>query len=378
VIEASQQRESQHRGAWSRGSHGLLSFFLTLLLSACTPMPQVVDTQAHVPLVLAPAALAGVRDQRANFRRLFCNEVLMAKETAIADEACHTALRQFRDEGPADIGIPNFEHKRDRYRIAVALGMGWDCVRDVIREEDLPTTRLREYGYATTLLEVEGLSSSERNAQIIAAQLATLKDDRPLILVGYSKGAGDLLVALKEHPEIADRTAALITVAGAVGGSPVIDHTTGRTTALLRHNPFGDCSDGDGGVLESLQPESRHSWLADNLPLPVPTYTLITAPEPGRVSRLLRSSYKLLGTVHPINDGALLHWDQMLPGGTLLGYANADHWAVAVPIEVEDVPLGEFLLRNGFPRTRLWLTLADFVVADIASRAPGESRKGVD
>jgi hypothetical protein len=244
--------------------------------------------------------------------------------------------------------------------------MGWDCVRELIDEEQLPTTRLREFGYSTTLLDVEGLSSSECNAELIARQLGAEADDgRPLILVGYSKGATDLLVALNQYPELAARTAALVTVAGAVGGSPVIEHTTELTTAALRLSPYGECTVGDGGVLDSLRPPRRHAWLLDHLPLAVPTYSMITAPEPDRVSRLLRSSYKLLGAVHPINDGALLHWDQMLPGSTLLGYANADHWAVAVPIEIEDIPLGELLFRNGYPRTRLWLALADFVIADL-------------
>jgi len=342
------------------------TFAALLALTACSPLPPHVDTTGYVPLVLAPAALTGVRDERANFRRQFCSEPETGEVVADVDDACSSALRRFRDEGDGTREASAVADLRPRYRIAVALGMGWDCVRELINEEHLPTTRLREYGYSTTLLDVEGLSSSERNAELIAQQLAAeADDDRPLILVGYSKGATDLLVALDLYPELAARTAALVTVAGSIGGSPVIDHTTERTTAVLRYNRYGNCTDGDGGVLDSLRPPRRHGWLYDHLPLPVPSYSLITAPEPDRVSRLLRSSYKLLGAVHPINDGALLHWDQMLPGSTLLGYANADHWAVAVPIESDDIPLGEFLLRNGYPRTRLWLAVADFVIADL-------------
>jgi hypothetical protein len=329
-------------------------------------MPPHVDTANYVPLVLAPAALTGIRDERANFRHQFCIEPDTGELIEGMEDACRLALRQFRDEGSATKSGRSVAGLRREYRIAVSLGMGWDCVRELIDEEQLPTTRLREFGYSTTLLDVEGLSSSERNAELIARQLGAEADDgRPLILVGYSKGATDLLVALNQYPELAARTAALVTVAGAVGGSPVIEHTTELTTAALRLSPYGECTVGDGGVLDSLRPPRRHAWLLDHLPLTVPTYSMITAPEPDRVSRLLRSSYKLLGAVHPINDGALLHWDQMLPGSTLLGYANADHWAVAVPIEIEDIPLGEFLFRNGYPRTRLWLALADFVIADL-------------
>lgn len=339
---------------------------MLLTLAACTPLPPHVDTANYVPLILTPAALAGIRDERANFRHQFCIEPESGEIIEGLENACRQALREFRDEGDATQSGRAVAGLRSGYRIAVSLGMGWDCVRGLIDEEQLPTTRLREYGYATTLLDVEGLSSSERNAELIAQQLATEADDgRPLVLVGYSKGATDMLVALDRYPELAARTAALVTVAGAVGGSPVIEHTTEFTTEALRFSPYGECTVGDGGVLDSLRPPRRHAWLLDHLPLPVPTYSLITAPEPERVSRLLRSSYKLLGAVHPINDGALLHWDQMLPGSTLLGYANADHWAVAVPVEVQDVPLGEFLFRNGYPRTRLWLAMADFVIADL-------------
>jgi hypothetical protein len=329
-------------------------------------MPPKVDTHEYVPLTLAPASLAGVRDMRGEFRQLFCYED-QVDPSSLQDE-CSSALRYFRNETPAASRPVIRKELRAHYRIALATGMGWDCMSDLIDESQLPTTRLRELGFDTLLIEVEGLSSSDRNAEIIAEVLSTAtsgEDQRPFILVGYSKGAADILVALQQHPKLLDHTAAFVALAGAVGGSPVVQHTSGITMAALRRSPYGDCARSDGSVLESLHPARRHAWLADNLPLSIPTYSLVTAPEPERVSRALRSSYKLLGTVHPINDGALLHWDQLMPGSTLLGYANADHWAVTVPIEIDDVPLGDFLVTNGFPRTRLWLTIADFVIADL-------------
>ena len=47
----------------------------------------------------------------------------------------------------------------------------------------------------------------------------------------------------------------------------------------------------------------------------------------------LRVTYKLLETIHPLNDGQLLAIDQLIPGSALLGYVNADHWTVAIPVE---------------------------------------------
>jgi hypothetical protein len=344
----------------------LWGIVMALCLAACSPMPPDVDTAAYVPLTLAPASLTGVRDARGAFRQLFCHEDGVPPLT----DACDAVLRRFRGEAPA-AGVPVIHTElRSRYRIALVLGMGWDCMRGLIDESQLPTTRLAEYGLDTLLIEVEGLSDSARNADIIAHALRTETsgdDQRPFILIGYSKGAPDILVALQEYPELRSSTAAFVSVAGAVGGSPMAEHTSGPTLAALRHSPFGDCASSEGNVLDSLHPARRHAWLADNLPLPFPSYSLITAPEPTRVSRALRSSYKLLGAVHPINDGALLHWDQLLPGSTLLGYANADHWAVTVPIAVHDIPLGEFLISNGFPRTRLWLSIADYVIGDLVT-----------
>lgn len=356
-----------------RGSPATALAICLLGLVGCSPMPPAVDSRDYVPLTLAPASLAGVRDRRSEFRALFCSEPGVATEAM--DNACEMALRRFSGESDASAPVPALEAlpRRD-YRIAIALGIGWDCVRDLIDEQALPAESLRAYGYDTRLLEIEGLSSSERNADFIAQTLleADGEDPRPLILIGYSKGATDLLLALERHPALAERSAALVSIAGAVGGSPVADNASSRTTALLRLSPYGDCGAGDGGALESLRPVYRHAWLEQHLPLPIPSYSLVTAPEPDRVSPALRSSFKLLGTVHPLNDGALLHWDQLLPGSTLLGYVNADHWAVAVPVEVEDIPLGSLLVRNGYPRQRLWRAVIDFVIADLESSASAQ------
>jgi pimeloyl-ACP methyl ester carboxylesterase len=341
------------------------------LAVACASRPEQEADVSYTALALAPAAFAGVRDQRANFRNLFCGSEDRADDAA---DACAQALRHFGDEGPVDRQVSTEGLPRERYLVALALGIGWDCVDKLIETENLPSTTLRDAGYDTLLLPVEGLSSSERNAAIIADTLrAQAHREERLILIGYSKGATDVLEALQRYPELAERTAAVITVAGAVGGSPVADEASASAaTSFLRLSPYGDCGKGDGGALASMRPTLRHRWLYENLPLPYASYSMATAPEPDRVSRALLSSYEVLGAVHPLNDGALLSWDQLLPGSTLLGYANADHWAVTVPIHVGDVPFGGLLLRNEYPRTHLWRTLVDFVVADIEHSAAAD------
>jgi hypothetical protein len=330
------------------------------LLTACSPMPDSVDTTNYVPLSLAPASLAGVVDRRADFRAVYCTE-------AHQDDAhCVQTLRRFRDEGqPQNVPVID-PSRRGKYRVAVALGVGWDCLRELIDEPTLPVALLQSAGFNTKLIEVEGLSGSDRNAEIVVTALQDdLANPLPLILIGYSKGANDIMVALEKHPDLADRTAAFISVAGAIGGSPVAENDSGYTEKLLHFSPFGDCGSGDNLAMDSLSPSTRHAWLQDHLPLPVPAYSMITAPEPARVSRALRSPSKVLGVVHPLNDGALLHWDQLIPGSTLLGYANADHWAVSVPLDTSGVPFAGLFVTNDYDRVGLWQSMLDFVIADL-------------
>lgn len=347
------------------------------LLAACAAKPPPTPAVEQEPLVLAPASFVGVRDERARFRALVCGS---EEGLPVDDRACEATLRRLRGEGQAEDEYERVEPElRDSYTVAVAYGVGWDCVRSLIDESSLPMVALQAAGYRTQLLNVEGLSGTERNAALIAQALTG--DNAPpgkLILVGYSKGLADILQALDSYPEVAARTAALLSVAGSVGGSPIADNTSTESLALLHYSPFGDCADGEGDVMQSLHSARRHAWLADKLPLETPSYSLITAPEPKRVSRALRSSYELLGQVHPLNDGAVLHYDQLLPFSTLLGYANADHWAVAVPLTFADVPLAGMLASgNHYPRSRVWLSAIDFIVQDLAASetalVPGES-----
>ena len=87
------------------------------------------------------------------------------------------------------------------------------------------------------------------------------------MLVGYSKGAPDVLEAIVDYPEIRPRVAAVVSVAGAVGGSPLANDAEQYQADLLRHFPGATCDAGDGGGVASLRPGVRRAWLAQN-PLP--------------------------------------------------------------------------------------------------------------
>jgi hypothetical protein len=57
----------------------------------------------------------------------------------------------------------------------------------------------------------------------------------------------------------------------------------------------------------------------------------------------------------------------VIPGSTLVGYLNADHWALAVPIARTRNTLGSLLVtQNAYPREALLEALLRFVEEDLA------------
>jgi hypothetical protein len=99
----------------------------------------------------------------------------------------------------------------------------------------------------------------------------------------------------------------------------------------------------------------------------LPVFALVGAPLPDQVSPAMRATYRRLAQVDPRNDGKLLAQDQVVPGGYLLGYANADHWAIAIPV-ADELPALAFMFRDQVPRSALVRAAIDVVAATLAAR----------
>jgi hypothetical protein len=142
---------------------------------------------------------------------------------------------------------------------------------------------------------------------------------------------------------------------------------------LLRHFPGATCGPGDGGGVASLRPATRHAWLAEHpLPVDVHYYSLATFPQPERISSILKSSYRKLARIDARNDSQVIFYDQLVPGSALVGYLNADHWAVAVPISRTHPLIGSmFVTQNAYPREALLEALLRFLEEDLATPAEG-------
>ena len=211
----------------------------------------------------------------------------------------------------------------------------------------------------------------ERNAlQIRDAIMAMPEEPGPprLVLVGYSKGMPDILEAVVRYPEIHGRIAAVLSAAGAVRGSALANDAEQEKAALLRHWPGAKCDEGDGGGVASLRPDVRLSWMAQNpLPPALRYYSLVTLPTPDRVSRIIEKSYRKLGESDWRNDSQVIYSDQIIPGSTLLGFLNADHWAIAVPVNRSHSVISRSMVdKNDYPREALLEAVLRFIEEDLA------------
>ena len=359
------------RALWGRRrpcrARALLAALL-LALTACANGPTDYPVHQQRPLALVPVGQAGVQDERAAFRAHFCQLTASAGQTLPDYQPCEEALVQLVGEQGSGPAIDSQAIPRQRYRVMVVLGVGWDCLQGFVDVDKLPHKHLAALGYDVTLLHVDALSSSARNASEIIQQLAEQdQDHRPVILVGYSKGAVDILEAVARDQPGTRNVVAILSVAGSIGGSPLADTASQDTLDLMRFAPGAACDVGDDGALASLRTGVRQDWLARHpLPDTIRGYSMVALPQQGRVSAILEAGYSQLAEIHPLNDSNVLFYDEIIPGSTLLGYANADHWAIALPIAQSSPILGATVVdENRYPREVLWQAMIEFIINDL-------------
>ncbi|HSC27276.1 MAG TPA: hypothetical protein VLD67_08380 [Vicinamibacterales bacterium] len=337
-----------------------------IALGACaTTSPPPVDRYAvEVPI--------GVTDARGRFREIYC-AVLQHEGDGLPDSRpCADALTPVSDEPPITGRPVSLGPSRRRLAAAVVAGVGYSCFAKWLDPPGTVAAHLQKHQYDQFLIEVDALSGIEKNAkQIRDAILAMPEEPGPprLVLVGYSKGAPDIFEAIVRYPEIHGRIAAIVSVAGAVGGSALANDAEQEKAAMLRHWPGAACDEGDGGAVESLRPAVREVWMAQNpLPRALRYYSLVTLPTPERVSRIIAKSYRKLGEIDWRNDSQVIYSDQIIPGSTLLGFLNADHWAIAVPVSRSHPVISRSLVnRNDYPREALLEAVLRFVEEDLES-----------
>ena len=114
---------------------------------------------------------------------------------------CDEALTLVGEESgatgsPVDLG-------RSKHQLIAVLvpGIGWECFKNWLDYEAEFERHITRYGFSSFLLNVDGMSGSTHNAKQIRDAIMERADSlqpEQLVLVGYSKGAPDLLEAVSE------------------------------------------------------------------------------------------------------------------------------------------------------------------------------------
>lgn len=342
----------------------------SLVLTACSGKPLVPYTEDTPPLILTSAEQAGITDKRGRFREIACAVLEDHGEDFPHNRPCEEALTLVGTEKGATGESVHLGKLPGDLVMAFVPGIGWECFEAWLEYEDEFSDPANRFGYRSYIFSVDGMSGSTTNARQIRDAIMEAADrlqPKQLVLVGYSKGAPDILEAVVNHPEIHPYIAAVVSVAGAVGGSPLANPAEEKDLNLLRHIPKSECTSGDGHAVESLRPAVRRKWLAVNpLPEGIPYYSLVTYPHPDNISSILKTTWKDLAQVDSRNDSQVIFYDQIIPGSTLVGFLNADHWAIAVPVADSHPFIGRhFVDKNTFPREAMSEALMRFIVEDL-------------
>jgi pimeloyl-ACP methyl ester carboxylesterase len=334
-----------------------------LFASACTSVPRP-DTFRATSAVWPTPSHAAAEDGRARFREVFCELVARAGDERGARNRCGALLWQLADEPHADAPAAPAPELLPGLRVFVVSGAFGDCRgKDTIPYDDA-IERLAAAGVRIQAVMVSGRSSAERNAAQLAEAIrdAHVADDERIVLVGYSKGAVDSLQFLVDFPDLARNVAAVVSVAGPIYGSPLAATADGWYRHLFSQSFKQLCDPGDGGVIESLLPDKRRRWLDEHrLPPHVRYYSIAAFPTRKHLAWGLESSWQLLAPDDPRNDGQVLIEDALIPGSTLLGYTNADHWDIAIAVERQMPVFSGRKSARTFPRDALFEAMLRYV-----------------
>jgi hypothetical protein len=326
------------------------------LLALSTTAAAACAIARPIPYALPPGISAPFRADQlmasAEFAKLFCS--VMAEPRIPGDWGGCDEYLEMRFQQPAAPldAIPT------RWTLLLVGGFGAECVADrvpafVDAAEHLKT----EHQIDWDRVKVSAFGSSEQNAAMIADYLRGQASGKAFIVVAHSKGAADVMVALESHPTETRAIAALITVAGAVGGSYLVDDFLDLNERLVKRLELPGCLGpqipGAANAVDSMRREVRQQFLARSTST-LPSFSISAVAGEDRMSRALKPLWQRLRRYGREQDSHIVERESIVPWGTFLGRALGDHWAVAMPFEGRvDADVLEWIDRNHYPRVAL-------------------------
>lgn len=360
---------------------GVALFSIACLLSCCSA-PLIKYGDHDPPAVLSPIGAKSIIDRRDRFREILC-AVTEARKGLYPDwRPCAEILLDFAEPESALARSPILLGPPKPMKVVIVTGIFGECISDHLlpfsdgryfegyRPQTDGYSYMRRLGYDDLeVIVTPGRSSTAANGRFVYEKLKAMANatNRDIVVVAYSKGVTDTLHALVLFPEAPRNLRALVSVAGVVAGTPIADKLAGTYEALLQEAPYRKCPPGDGDGVRSLSRKEQFAWLSRHrLTESVRYYSLAASVPPERTASALRPFHAALSQVDPRNDGQVLIQDAVIPGSTLLGYLNGDHWAIATAFNRSGHPFWRRMVgHNAFPREVLIESILRYVAEDM-------------
>lgn len=343
---------------------------LATTVAACDRIRVRPVTYRLKGLVAAPVDHGSVRDGRIRFAEIFCATLRHINDVGGQWGGCENYIEIDHPVTPATLG-----NITATVRLLLVAGVFSECLepdgvtmfKDAARHLTNP-----QYHDGITVhhLPVPALGTSDSNARVIRDYVVA--HPGPFIAIGYSKGAGDVMQAISAYAEVQQQIAALVTVAGSVGGSRLPDQMSGGFIKWIQ-GVMGDlglpaCRVADAGGITSLSRPDRFAFLQQYPQDRVPAFSIAAVASGDTISKILHSSWKQLQAFSLDEDSQVIADDAVVPGGTFLGIARADHWAIALPFDEMTDPVKRrralrWVDKNVYPRTALLEAIVRFVLS---------------
>ncbi len=192
-------------------------------------------------------------------------------------------------------------------------------------------------GFTPLPLSVGSLDSISNNAERLIAQLVTWA--QPRWVVSISKGTADLKQALIRRPDLAERVAGWISLAGMPGGTPLAGERDGGPLARVMIEGWLRLRGARSGMLGEMSDTHPYSLAPALLPPSGAVINVVPMPLACHLRKPVDRPYASLAVDGP-NDGYVPLAAALLPGA-ILPLWGADHY-LRVP---ELVPTLYRLLR---------------------------------
>lgn len=347
-----------------------LTAVLAFALVGCGPSLRFgTDTP---PLILTAAAVAAVEDGRGRFREILC--AVDAERGYYRDRPCQALLHRLDNEPPPsgrpiELGVSPI-----KLRIRIVPGIFGQCAEDratpfldAVDPRPGKGYDVGRFGFDVAAFRVSGRGSSSQNAAQIREQIAAMKlaPDERLVLIGHSKGMSDIIELIGGDRSVVPPGTAVVSLTGVVAGTPIADMGE-DIYRPLRNLSLPGCAADDGGGVSSLTRRERLKYLATHaLPADLRYYSIAAYARPEKISTALKATYSALARTDARNDGNVIFTDSIIPGSKVLGYLDADHWAVAMPFEIYAPQFAAVVAnRNHFPRVVLLEAISRMIVED--------------